>query len=524
MYQINPFFSSLNPVVPASFIEPPLKGIQILLIICAIMFLTLLLLGLAVSYYCLRRQTIGVVRRQLIPIGSSSEITKLSGSSGNMSNFEVINIPRVNTGVLTKTHSSTGSDEPFISDTLPSDYPSESHSEPEDMDTRSLPSAGSYENRGFVQDTSIYSEHCGHTQEFITANAVTTIESQLPMAIREPSPKFDVQVRVKRSAPPPPSPLSSDSESVTTSIRDRNNLSTIMESHEDRESVITMDSLPQEQTQFTYVPELHPAPKHVPAAPVFSKIIRKKQETHVRQSWPEDLVDGPPPPPPPAPISEIGTDIHSVNEYIDRSHLYQIEQTERLPEPPIVARKPEITSHVVDDVFLRTITEKKTIEDIERYKRLVTEYKSRPIPPDPTWDVTIRNYPDQLTDGNQKQWEDFSDVSSSSGMTLTPQMERSQFNVPPPQYINESGEKLTSPELVGNMKPIEIPPEDKAVPNWDVLIRVLEQDDLPIADDTSSVHSSNYLQRQISYDDKVKWKEIITTESTLRYVFIMHTR
>lgn len=422
-------------------------------------------------------------------------------------------------------HSSSGSDVPPISDTLPSDYPSESHSEIED-ETRSLPSAGSYENRAFVQDnSSIYSEHYGHTQEFHTANAVTTVVSRLPIAVKEPSPKFDVQVRVKRAAPPPPSPLSSDSDSVTTSIRDRNNLSTIMESHEDRESVITMDSLPQEQTQFTYVPELHAIPKHVQPPPVFSKIIRKQQETRVKQSWPDDLVDGPPHPaapllPPPPPISETGTertDIHSVGEMIDHSHLYQIEQTERLPEPPIIARKPEITSHVVDDVFLRTITEKKTIEDIERYKRLVTEYKSRPIAvaADPTWDVTIRNYPGE-NGGAQKQWEDFSDISSTSGMTLTPQMERSQFNAPPPQYINESGEKLTSPELVGNMKPIEIPPEDKAVPNWDVLIRVLEQDDLPIADDTSSVHSSNYLQRQISYDDKVKWKEIITTESTLR--------
>lgn len=171
---------------------------------------------------------------------------------------------------------------------------------------------------------------------------------------------------------------------------------------------------------------------------------------------------------------------------------------------------------MVDDVFLRTITEKKTIEDIEKYKRMVTEYKARPIV-DQTWDVTIRNYP---TEGNnQPQWEDFSDISSASGMTLTPKMERSEFTIPPPTYINESGLKLTSPELVGNMKPIEIPPEDKSVANWDVLIRVLEQEEEAIADDVSSEHSSHFLQRQLSYDDKAKWKEIITTESTLRFVF-----
>lgn len=147
---------------------------------------------------------------------------------------------------------------------------------------------------------------------------------------------------------------------------------------------------------------------------------------------------------------------------------------------------------------------------------MVTEYKARPIV-DQTWDVTIRNYP---TEGNnQPQWEDFSDISSASGMTLTPKMERSEFTIPPPKYINESGLKLTSPELVGNMKPIEMPPEDKSVANWDVLIRVLEQEEeAAIPDDVSSEHSSHFLQRQLSYDDRAKWKEIITTESTLRFV------
>lgn len=139
---------------------------------------------------------------------------------------------------------------------------------------RSLPfsSAGSYENRAFVQETSsIYSEHYYHTQEFQTPQ--TTTVPKLPIAVKD-SPKFDVHVRVKRAPPPPPSPLTSDTESVATSRHDRN-LSTIMETHEDRESVLTIDSLPQDvsQTQFTYVPELHTAPKRQsppPPPPVFS--------------------------------------------------------------------------------------------------------------------------------------------------------------------------------------------------------------------------------------------------------------
>lgn len=182
-------------------------------------------------------------------------------------------------------------------------------------------------------------------------------------------------------------------------------------------------------------------------------------------------------------------------------------------EPPIhVIRKPEITSHVVDDVFLRTITEKRTIEDIEKQKRMVTEYNVRPMIPDPTWDVRIRNYP---TEVGGLQWEDFSDISSASG--VAPPVTKAPMNVPPPAHIHDNALLLRSPEMVGNMKPVEIPEEDKAVPNWDVLIRVLEEPEIePVVREHRYETSTNILQRQLSYEDRVKWKEIITTESTLR--------
>ncbi|XP_073831332.1 zona pellucida domain protein papillote [Musca autumnalis] len=523
----------LNPVDKAAVVHPPLKGIQILMIICAIMFLTLLLLGLAVSYYCLRSRPIPVVRRLPMSMGSGSEITKLSGSSmGGIGEFEGVKIPRAH-APLAAVHSSSGSEGALI----PSDYPSESHSEIEEIDTRSLPvsSAGSFENRAFVQETSsIYSDHYGHTQELQAANAIATAIPRHPIAVKEASsPKFDVQVRVKKSPPPPPSPQTSDTESVATLRPDRNNLSTIMESHEDRESVTTMESLPGHeetmQTQFTYTPDIHTAPQHTeitlppPVQPVFSVYTRTHHEMvdGRPETW-SDYTDGPA-------LSEItdvtsrAPDLHSVAEMVDSSHFVETEYIP--PEPPIVIKKPQITSHTVDDVYLRTITEKKTIEDIESHKRKVTEYKAKPKPlappvPDPKWDVKIRNYP---TEREQQQWENFSDISSVSGLTLTPKMERSELSLPPvrptepPQQIYDNKEKLTSPQLVGNMKPIELPPEDKAVPNWDVLIRILEEPEMSEADDASSVHSSVHaLSRYISYDDKAKWKEIITTESSLR--------
>lgn len=170
---------------------------------------------------------------------------------------------------LHQTRSISGSDGPLI----PSDYPSESHSENEEVDTGSLPvsSHGSYENSAFVQDSSsIYSENYGQSQD------IRTFETC------EASPKFDIHVRVKRTPPPLPSPLTSDTESNTTISRmERNNLSTILESHEDArsDSVLTFESLQEAgHTQFTYTPELHTVPKHIQQAPVVSKITKAQQQ------------------------------------------------------------------------------------------------------------------------------------------------------------------------------------------------------------------------------------------------------
>lgn len=89
-------------------------------------------------------------------------------------------------------------------------------------------------------------------------------------------------------------------------------------------------------------------------------------------------------------------------------------------EPQVVApRRPEITTHEVDDVFLKTVTEKKTIEDVERHRRQVTEYRAKPPPPDPKWDVTIRNYPKENFPPPPPDLENFSDVSSTSNLTIT---------------------------------------------------------------------------------------------------------
>lgn len=449
---------------------------------------------------------------------------------GNLSMFEGLKIPRAHAPVMA-TGSSSGSDGPLISDTLPSDYPSESHSEIEDVDTRSLPvsSAGSFENKAYVQE-GYYSD-----------------EIQTAVAVVKEQPKFDVQVRVKRAPPPPPSPsLTSDNESSIA--RTERNLSTILEQRED--SIRTVESPIPPKTQFSYVPELHPPPKYIQPAPVYNRILRRQQELHEsHQTW-EDIDTTRSL----ASLNTEMTDTHSLTEIVDGSHSkfvapvppppppiapqdrfiasQTVELAETLPEPPIaVVRKPEITSHVVDDVFLRTITEKRTIEDIERHKRLITEYHTRAKPvEDQQWDVTIRNYPAEMPE--PPEWENFSDISSASGLTLTPKLERAAMSLPPQSRVDDNKTPLYSPELVGNighspphytathevppnenyLSTFDIPVENPQVPNWDVLIRVFK----PIQEEEVQILDSTETYTSLTTADKIKWRKIITTESTLR--------
>jgi hypothetical protein len=554
-----PIVDFSKEVVPAaSNLAPALRPFQILLIFCGILFLSLLLLGLGCSYYCLRKRNMTVIRKPFPSLADGSEITKLSGSSlgtkspshsfvfltdqpfsGNLSMFEGLKIPRVNAPVVPPPGSSSGSEGPLISDTLPSDYPSESHSDVDDA--RSLPpsSGGSFENQAYIPDNgSFYSEGYGQTQEQHIQNsiAIPATVPRLPLAVPKDQPKFDVQVRVKRAPPSPPSLSISDTESSIA--RTERNLSTIMEQRED--SVRSIDSPPlMERTQFTYVPELHPPPRHIQPAPTYNRILRRQQELQEFE------------PPRVAPARSIAslntemTDTHSMTEMIDDSH-HKFVAPAPPPPPPIVPRqeyivdmrppqtleppiaivhKPEITSHVVDDVFLRTITEKKTIEDIERHKRLITEYHTRTKPVvEQHWNVTIKNYPVEMPE--PPEWENFSDISSASGLTLTPKMERAPpMSLPPQNTISDNKLPLNSPELVGSIAQQGVPPqenflstfniplENPQVPNWNVLIRVLqptEQEEGPV------IESAETFNSQLTLTDKMKWRQIITTESTLR--------
>lgn len=406
--------------------------------------------------------------------------------------------------------SSSGSEEQHISDTIPSDYPSESHSEI-DVETRSLPvsSASSFENKAYIHDTSSFcSESYVQTQEksILATTPTPTIVPRLPVTVLE-QPKFDVQLRVKDSLITPAS-LTSDSESSTSRF-DRN-LSIILEQRE--ESVRSITPPPTEQAQFTHIPELHQVPKHIQLAPTYNRILRRQHE----MQW-EDVPK-----------------ITSIQYYAKEA----IEESKHAPPtlpppPPIIPKqsadttnvdfpKSEITSHLVDDVYLKTITEKRIIEDVEKRRRLTTEYHTRPkLHEHKQWDITIKNYP--VTVPDPPEWENFSDISSASGLSLASKSEKLIY-VPTHNFIKDNILPLNSPELVCNIGStqtvnstekrekylnIDIPRQNIDVPNWDVLIRVLE----PSEEDLSLKENS---QSQLTFSDMIKWRQIITTHSNLR--------
>ncbi|QQP55748.1 Uncharacterized protein FKW44_000190 [Caligus rogercresseyi] len=168
----------VGPGTPIQALQP-LRDFEVLLIICAIIFLALLLLGFGCSYYCLKKRNIKVVRKR--PASTlGSEITK---ASDPISMFSGLKIPRA--------HAVESSGSEQLTESIHTEYNSEE-------------SSGASEE----EYHSTYSDQACEISEGV-------IFSQ----VKEPSmPEFDVKTIIKqnreRAASPESSRMSSDSELV----------------------------------------------------------------------------------------------------------------------------------------------------------------------------------------------------------------------------------------------------------------------------------------------------------------------
>jgi len=171
------------PLIPEPLLLPeapllalhPLREFEILLIICAIVFLALLLLGIGCSYYCLKKRNIRVIRRR--PVSTiGSEVTRISDPP---SMFEGLKIPRAHA------MDTSGSEE--MTESVHTDYGS---------DVTSIATVEEFQ--------SAYSDLGGEVDENIV----------YPDLHEPPLPAFDIKMRMKKSAKSM-TPMSSRASSVT---------------------------------------------------------------------------------------------------------------------------------------------------------------------------------------------------------------------------------------------------------------------------------------------------------------------
>jgi len=214
------------PIIPAPISADiprslaPLKEFEILLIICAIIFLALMLLGIGCSYYCLKKRNIRVVRKR--PASTlGSEITKMSEP---VSMFGGLKIPRAHAD------DTSGSEE--LTESVHSEFPSELMSTASEDDYTSAYSDAPFE----LAEGTVY-----------------------PQLHAPPAPGFDIKMGVKNGGGGRPySPVSSkaSSESELVLKAQEQYLTTILERTETN-TLETLERIRRVEAGATGPPPVH---------------------------------------------------------------------------------------------------------------------------------------------------------------------------------------------------------------------------------------------------------------------------
>ncbi|XP_055948366.1 uncharacterized protein LOC129981530 [Argiope bruennichi] len=578
------------PTAAVPVIVPPkLSEVELLLIICALLFLTLLLLGIGIAYYCLKKRNIKVIKKKkAISSSPGSEITKLSGSTmGTLSMFDPIRIPRAiaqstsgsEAALLTSLSSQNGSGD--HSDTIPSDYPSESpssvNSDVEEIEggrrmmINDLSTMRSdhfkYENTAFIPDetSSIVS---GYPEDQEKAASVSSIPVTQIMKPPEP-PKKKLKTKVAR-------------EQVLTTISEREDA--MLQREAMQRSYAAVSSIPHQlnppvnYTQ-TYIREAPPKPPSSYAPSLYGSI--PDNDNRSQAEFLEDIpVAMHKPPSSYAPSlkgsipdndiwshSELESEVAvmpyvrkpkretaTVTDYYlssqkttdiedDIRHLKKTTTLQHKPKTPplspvydsepevsetyvskaLVPRKPKIIVQNIDDVFLTTTTEVHATETVTKKTKdtILQHVKSPPQstePPSSTgtppsnWDVTIRHYPNQPptdtfeTDDKylERRWDAYSEVSekfrdAESTTTEIPAQRR-------PRHPSEHSTAST-PKYSGSPYNT-VHRVTKTIPHptyTSIIYKVLEPPPVEGVE-------------QLTQEIKEKWRTVITTDETFRYL------
>ncbi|GFY50391.1 uncharacterized protein TNIN_358261 [Trichonephila inaurata madagascariensis] len=584
------FWPPPTAAVPV-IVPPKLSEVELLLIICALLFLTLLLLGIGIAYYCLKKRNIKVIKKKkAISSGPGSEITKLSGSTmGTLSMFDPIRIPRAiaqstsgsEAALLTSLSSQNGSGD--HSDTIPSDYPSESpssvNSDVEEIEggrrmmINDLSTMRSdhfkYENTAFIPDetSSIVS---GYPEDQERAASVSSIPVMQIMKPIEP-PKKKLKTKVAR-------------EQMLTTISEREDA--MLQREAMQRSYAAVSSIPHElnkplrYTQ-TYVREAPPKPPSSYAPSLYGSI--PDNDNRSQAEFIEDIpVAAHRPPSSYAPSlkgsipdndiwshSELESEVAvmpyvrkpkretaTVTDYFlssqkttdiedDIKHLKKTTTLQHKPKSPplsppvtvydsepevsetylskaLVPRKPKITVQNIDDLYLTTTTEVHATETVTKTTKdtIMQHVKTPPQSTEPpsstgtppsTWDVTIRHYPNQPptehfeTDDklSERRWDAYSEISekfrdAESTTTEIPAHRRPRH---PSEHSTASTPKNNSPYNTIHRVTKTIPHPTYS----SIIYKVLEPPPVEGVE-------------QLTTEIKEKWRTVITTDETFRYL------
>merc|ERR1712012_1127684 len=244
----------LVPIVPELLQLPedpitalqPLREFEILLIVCAIIFLALMLLGIGCSYYCLKKRNIRVIRRR--PASTiGSEVTRISDPP---SMFEGLKIPRA--------HATDTSGSEELTESVHTDYGS---------DVTSVVSVEEFQ--------SAYSDLGGEVEENVV----------YPDLHEPPPPAFDIKMRMKKKAKSL-TPMSSRASSVTEEMlaAQEQYLTTILE----RTETNTMETLERVRKSKA---ELGPPPVHARLRVQHREQVMTSRESDSESQYSHDNLD-----------------------------------------------------------------------------------------------------------------------------------------------------------------------------------------------------------------------------------------
>jgi len=430
------------PVIPALLQLPdepvlalqPLREFEILLIICAIIFLALLLLGIGCSYYCLKKRNIRVIRRR--PASTiGSEVTRISDPP---SMFAGLKIPRA--------HATDTSGSEELTESVHTDYGS---------DVTSIATVEEFQ--------SAYSDLGGEVEENIV----------YPDLHEPPLPAFDTKMRIKKKAKTL-TPMSSRASSVTEEMlaAQEQYLTTILE----RTETNTMETLERVRKSKA---ELGPPPVHARL-----RVQHKAESVTGRESDSESQYSHDP----------LGTDLEFTEDereiaqvHVERSARKALVQSDRLQSARLVesiqTRESEIISRREEEIRERNAAHKAQAG----------------------FDVTVRT-----TEGHLN----YSDEDTASMSEYTTQDPIEPILIDRSHYSKSELRDMQHMSHMAQMAHMTTGSQ-RQISKFDVLIRVLDAPP-PGASGGASASEKDDMTSVFSEDDRQRWRDIVTHDSTFR--------